>query len=84
MKLFTRTLGILRRLHHAEVCDEHDTVVDWVDAYNDGVDPLPPHPNLKHRKTSSFRHDRARGLTFHREAFRALTGPYLFRGAGSR
>lgn len=43
-------LGILRRLHHTEICDEHDAVVDWANAFNDGVDPMPPHPTLKYLK----------------------------------
>jgi hypothetical protein len=43
-------LGILRRLHHTEICDEHDAVVDWVNAFNAGVEPMPPYPTLKYLK----------------------------------
>jgi hypothetical protein len=43
-------LGILRRQHHAEICGEHDAVVDWVNAFNAGDEPMPPYPNLKYLK----------------------------------
>jgi hypothetical protein len=35
--------GGIRHMHSAEVCDEYDAVIDWVNAYNAGL-PLPPCP----------------------------------------
>jgi hypothetical protein len=36
--------------NHNEICDEHDALIDWVNAFNAGVVPMPPYPNLKFLK----------------------------------
>ena len=42
--------GQTRIRNYNEICDEHDAVIDWANAFNAGVDPMPPHPNLKYLK----------------------------------
>lgn len=41
--------GEQRIAHFDEICDEHDTVIDWVNAYNAGL-PIPVYPALKYLK----------------------------------
>jgi hypothetical protein len=43
-------IGETRVKNHNEICDEHDALIDWVNAFNAGVVPMPPHPNLKFLK----------------------------------
>src|SRR4029077_3224819 len=33
--------GEQRIAHHDEICDEHDALIDWVNAFNAGVVPMP-------------------------------------------